>query len=86
LLNLLFLGVGASALCYATWNYAVHRLGPVKTSAYIYSIPVVTIIASMLVLHEPITPIAALGMALILVGMALSEATKQRRGIILPKN
>jgi len=23
LLNLLFLGVGASALCYITWNYAV---------------------------------------------------------------
>lgn len=73
LLNLLFLGVVASALCYATWNMAVRLLGPVKTSVYIYVIPVITIAASALVLHEPVTPVAAGGMALILAGMAISE-------------
>ncbi len=73
LLNLLFLGVGASALCYATWNYAVQRLGPVKTSAYVYVVPVVTIVASLLLLREPITLVAGIGMALILTGMVLSE-------------
>jgi drug/metabolite transporter (DMT)-like permease len=73
LLNLLFLGVIASALCYLTWNYAVYQLGPVKTSVYIYVIPVITIIASALVLQEPISPVSGMGMALILIGMALSE-------------
>jgi drug/metabolite transporter (DMT)-like permease len=53
LLNLLFLGLGASALSYVTWNYAVHRLRPVKTSVYIYMVPVVTIVVSALVLHRP---------------------------------
>ena len=76
LLNLLFLGVVASALCYLTWNYAVHLLGPVKTSAYIYVVPVVTIVASALLLHEPITLVAAIGVALILAGMALTEREK----------
>ena len=76
LLNLLFLGVGASALCYVTWNYAVHLLGPVKSSVYLYMVPVVTIIASVLALHEPITMVAGIGMALILSGMALSEREK----------
>lgn len=76
LLNLLFLGVGASALCFFTWNYAVHLLGPVKTSVYIYVIPVVTILVSALVLHEPITLVSGIGMALILAGMALSEREK----------
>ena len=76
LLNLLFLGVVASALCYVTWNYAVHLLGPVKTSVYIYLIPIVTIVASLLVLHEAITLVAGIGMALILTGMALSEREK----------
>ena len=76
LLNLLFLGVGASALCYLTWNYALHLLGPVKSSVYLYMVPVVTIVVSLLVLHEPITPAAGIGMALILSGMALSERGK----------
>jgi drug/metabolite transporter (DMT)-like permease len=73
LINLLFLGVVASAMCFFTWNYAVRQLGPVKTSVYIYLVPVITIIASALVLQEPITPVAAAGAGLILAGMALSE-------------
>jgi len=73
LLHLLFLGVGASALCYVTWNFAVHRLGPVKTSVYIYLVPLVTIAASVVALHEPVTLVAGAGIALILLGMALSE-------------
>ena len=35
LMNLIFLGLGASALCFATWNYAVKILGSVKTIIYI---------------------------------------------------
>ena len=76
LLNLLFLGVAASALCYITWNLAVQYIGPVKTSVYIYLVPIITIIVSVVVLHEAITTIALIGMALILTGMALSERGK----------
>lgn len=76
LLNLIFLGVIASAICYVTWNYAVRQLGPVKTSVYIYLIPVVTIVASLLLLKEGITLAAGVGMGLILGGMALSERGK----------
>ena len=75
-LNLLFLGVMASALCFVTWNFAVHVLGPVKTSVYIYLIPLITIVASALLLHETITLVSAVGMALILTGMVLSEREK----------
>jgi drug/metabolite transporter (DMT)-like permease len=75
-LNLLFLGVVASAICFVSWNYAVRILGPVKTSIYIYFCPVVTIIASAIILHEPVTPVSAAGIALILAGVALSERGK----------
>jgi drug/metabolite transporter (DMT)-like permease len=78
LFNLIFLGVVASAMCFFTWNYAVHILGPVKTSVYIYIIPIITIVSSVLVLHETITLVAGIGMALILIGMALSEREKVR--------
>ena len=71
--NLLFLGVGASALCFVTWNRAVSLLGAVKTSVYIYLVPVITLFASALLLHEPITWITMLGAVLTLMGSILSE-------------
>jgi drug/metabolite transporter (DMT)-like permease len=77
LLHLFFLGAMASALCYITWNVAVHHLGSIKTSVYIYLIPIITIVVSLLVLHEPVTAVAGVGMALILTGMVLSEREKR---------
>lgn len=73
LANLLFLGLGASATCFVTWNRAVFLLGPVRTSAYIYLSPIVTIVSSALILHETMTPVMWLGTALALGGLILSE-------------
>lgn len=73
LLNLLFLGFGASALCFVTWNTAVKQLGSVKTSVYIYMVPVITAVASALIIHEKITPAAVCGIVLTLAGLFLSE-------------
>jgi len=72
--NLLFLGLGASAVCFVTWNSAVKILGPVKTSVYTYLAPVITVAASVLILHEPVTPLAGLGTVLTLTGLLLSES------------
>lgn len=71
--NILFLGAGASALCFVTWNTAMKILGAIKTSVYIYLVPVVTVATSALVLKEPLTPVLLLGAALTLVGLWLSE-------------
>lgn len=73
LFNLLFLGLGASALCFVTWNSAVHILGAVTTSIYIYIVPVVTVITSAIILREKITGYVALGIILTLAGLFLSE-------------
>lgn len=73
LLNLIYLGICASALCFVTWNYAVKVLGAVRTSVYIYIVPVVTVITSAAVLKEKLTPAAAAGTALTLAGLFLSE-------------
>lgn len=78
LLNLIFLGLGASALCFVTWNTAVKLLGPVRTSVYIYMSPVITVVTSTLILHEPVTPLAAGGMVLTLAGLFLSEGRPLR--------
>jgi drug/metabolite transporter (DMT)-like permease len=74
LLNIIFLGLGASALCFVTWNLAVKLLGAMKTSVYIYIVPVITIITSVIVLHERVTVMAALGTILTLAGLIVSES------------
>lgn len=73
LLGLLFLGLIASALCFLTWNYAVKEIGAISASVYLYLNTVVTIIASFLVLGEPITAKSALGTLLVLSGLVISE-------------
>lgn len=74
LLNIIYLGLGASALCFVTWNFAVKVLGAVKTSIYIYMVPVITVVTSVLILHEKITVMAGIGIILTLAGLALSES------------
>lgn len=74
LFNILFLGFGASALCFVTWNFAVKVLGAVKTSVYIYIVPVITVITSVIVLHEKITLLAFIGTLFTLIGLFLSES------------
>lgn len=71
--NLLFLGLVASLFCYAIWNKAVEKLGTVRTSSYIYLVPLVSLVASAGVLHEKITPLAIAGAALILGGVYVAE-------------
>lgn len=80
LFNILFLGLGASALCFATWNYAVKELGSVKTSVYIYAVPVITVIASMLILNERISLRSACGIMLTLAGLMISESKPRSQG------
>lgn len=74
ILNLLFLGLGASALCFVTWGYAVKVIGAIKTSVYIYLVPVITIVTAVIVLHERITWMAMLGTVLTIAGLFLSES------------
>ena len=74
--NLVFLGLGASALCFVTWYMAVKELGPVKTSLYIYLVPALTVLASAAVLGDPLTPPVIAGVALTIAGLFLSERGK----------
>lgn len=75
--NIFYLGLGASAICFVTWNLAVRILGAIKTSVYIYLVPVVTAVASVIVLHEKITFLSGLGIVLVLGGLLLSEQKKK---------
>ena len=73
IINILFLSFVACTLCFITWAYPTRILGAVKNNTYIYLIPIVTAATSKIVLNENITPLAILGILLILSGVIISE-------------
>lgn len=81
MLNLLFLGIVASSVCFLLWSKVIWRLGAVTVNNFIYLVPLVTMLAAALVLGETITPIALIGGLLILAGvyMAVSGRVPGRR-------
>ena len=72
-LNLLFLGILASMLCFIAWNAAVKVLGPSKTANYIYVQPFSTLVLSSIILSEVITFISMVGALCIIGGVYLAE-------------
>ena len=71
LLNILFLGVIGSGICYVLWNRAIARLGVVTTNNYIYLNPFITLVAAGIFLHETITPMGIIGALLIISGVVI---------------
>lgn len=71
--NLVFLAVFASLLAYMIWAESIKRMGTVKASNYLYFQPIVTLIASWIVLGEKVTFVGYTGCALILFGVWLSD-------------
>lgn len=76
LLNLGFLAIVCSLLAYLFWAQAIKRLGVTSAGNYLYICPIVTFIASALILHETVTVIGVIGCVLILLGVILSEKLK----------
>ena len=72
ILNLIFLGFGASALCFVAWSESVMILGTVKTCIFIYFIPVMTVISSIIILDEKLTLYSFAGIILIILGLVIS--------------
>lgn len=71
-LNLMFLGVIASSLCFLIWSKIIWKIGPVAVNNFIYLMPLITMLASWLLLDEQLTPIAIAGGLVILAGVYLS--------------
>ena len=71
-LNLLFLGLVASLVCFIVWNIVMSKLGNVTSTNYVYLNPVFTLITAALILGERMTPMSLLGSAMILVGVILA--------------
>lgn len=76
--NLLFLGLGASLLAYILWAETVKSLGAVKANNYMYLQPVITLIFSVIFLHETVSIVGITGCVLILGGLWLGDYLTRR--------
>ncbi len=74
--NLLFLGIMASAGCFALWNKSCKILGTVKVSAGLYMIPVVTVIFAFIFLGEKLSLMGICGAAMTICGLFISSWKK----------
>lgn len=72
LLNILYLGLIASAACFVTWNSATKLLGASKAANYIYAVPAITLITSRITIGEKITAVKILGIILTTLGLIIS--------------
>lgn len=77
--HMLFLGVFASMIAYVIWAQSVKHLGAITASNYIYLQPIVTLIASVIILSETITIVGYLGCALILGGLWLGDYITRKK-------
>lgn len=72
-INLIFLSLVASGLCYLAWNVSVKHLGELKASTYIYGVPVVGVGVACVALGEEINMYILIGGLLTLLGLFISQ-------------
>ena len=77
ILNLLFLGIFCSAICYYFYVYAMKQIGIGVSSLFINLIPIITVIASFFILNERISIIQMIGGALIVFSVYLINLVKK---------
>lgn len=81
IINVLFLAVGASLVGYLLWSLAVKKMGAVKANNYMYFQSVMTMIASAIIIGEPITTVGVIGCAMIIGGLYLGDRLNSSRSM-----
>ncbi len=75
-LNLIYLGIFCSAGAYIFYIYAAKRLGATLSAAFLNLIPVVSVVASFLILGERVTLFQIIGMSLIIAPLYVLSRSK----------
>ena len=77
LLVLLYLGLGASVICFLLWNMAIARLGSGRTALFGNLIPVFSSIEAVIILSEKISWIQVVSFAIVIAGLLVANLQKR---------
>jgi drug/metabolite transporter (DMT)-like permease len=73
ILSILYLGLGASVICFLIWNMAIRKLGAGRTALFGNLIPVFSSIEAAVLLHEDFTWVHVTSMVIVFVGIVLAN-------------
>ena len=71
--SVLYVGIGASVICFFIWNIAISKLGAGRTALFGNLIPVFSSIEAAIILHEDFTWVHIASMAIIFAGLLLAN-------------
>jgi len=77
-ISILYLGIGASVICFFTWNKAIGILGAGRTVLFGNLIPIFTSLIAVIKLHEEFTWIHVVSMVLVFTGLLLANLRSHR--------
>ena len=77
-MNFGFLGLLASAACFAMWNYACKGIGVVRASVGLYLTPIVGVVFAAVFLGERLTTLSVIGGFVIIIGVAIANWRKAK--------
>ncbi len=78
ILSILYLGLGASVICFLIWNMAIRKLGAGRTALFGNLIPVFSSIEAAVILHEDFTWVHVTSMVIVFVGIVLANSRLSR--------
>lgn len=73
---ILYLGIGASVICFLIWNKAIVALGSGRTALFGNLIPVFSSIEAVFLLNEKITPVHIISFILVVAGLVIANLKK----------
>ena len=76
ILIILYLGLGASVVCYLLWNAAIARLGSARTALFGNLIPIFSTLEAVWLLNEEITVIHIISGLLVVTGLVIANLRK----------
>ncbi|MBL7744294.1 MAG: DMT family transporter [Chitinophagaceae bacterium] len=79
LLSIIYLGLGASVICFWIWNIAISKIGAARTILFGNLIPVFGTIGSVVYLHEQFTRVHVTGMIIVFTGIILANLRNPKR-------
>ncbi len=75
---LLYLGLGASVICFLLWNRAIALLGSGRTSLFGNLIPVFSAVEAILILGEKVNWIQVMSFGLVITGLLIANLQKNK--------
>ncbi|HYM59729.1 MAG TPA: DMT family transporter [Thermoanaerobaculia bacterium] len=76
-LAVLFLGICCSGLGYLFWYGALERIEVSRAAVFLYLEPLVTFVAALILLHEPVRPITIAGGIIVLLSVVAMQYAKE---------